>query len=101
MSWAARSRSKYCTATTSDDVLSMLMNSLPVGGTITRMACGRTTRRMVCVRVMPSACEASVWPSSTDWMPARTISAMYAPSLRPRPSRAARNGVMTWVISSL
>ncbi|CAM5612777.1 hypothetical protein SCALM49S_09220 [Streptomyces californicus] len=54
----------------------MLMNSLPVGGMITRSACGRTTRRMVFAWVMPSACDASVWPSSTDWMPARQISAM-------------------------
>ena len=38
-----------CTAPTetSDEVLSMLMNSLPVGGTITRIACGSTIRRMV------------------------------------------------------
>jgi hypothetical protein len=79
----------------------MLMNSLPVGGTITRMACGRTTRRSVLPWVMPRACDASVCPSSTDWMPARTISDMYAASFRPSPSRAARNGVITWFISSL
>lgn len=72
----ARSNSVYCTAETSDEVFSMLMNSLPVGGTITRMAWGRTMRPMVFVWDMPSACAASVWPSSTDWMPARTISAM-------------------------
>lgn len=52
------------------------MVSLPVGGMITRMACGSTIRRMVWKRLMPSACEASLWPSSTDWMPPRTISAM-------------------------
>lgn len=90
-----------CTAYASEEVFSMLMNSLPVGGTITRIACGSTTRRSVLPWVMPSACEASVWPMSTDWMPARTISDMYAASLRPRPSSAARNGVMTWFISSL
>ena len=44
----------------------MLMTSLPVGGTITRIACGITIRRSVLPWLMPSACEASVWPSSTD-----------------------------------
>ena len=34
----------------------MLMISLPVGGTITRIACGSTTRRMTCSRVMPEGC---------------------------------------------
>ena len=57
-------------------VLSIEIVSLPVGGTITRIACGRTIRRSVCIRDMPSAEAASVWPSSTDRMPARTISAM-------------------------
>ncbi len=79
----------------------MLMNSLPVGGMMTRIACGRTTRRSVLPCVMPRACDASVWPSSTDWMPARTISDMYAASFRPSPSSAVRTGVITWFISSL
>ncbi len=52
------------------------MVSLPVGGTMTRMAGGRTMRRIVLPELMPSACAASVWPRSTDWMPARAISAM-------------------------
>ena len=50
--------------------------SLPVGGTITRIAWGSTTRRISSARVIPSEDAASVCPSSTDRMPARTISAM-------------------------
>ena len=59
-----------------DEVLSIEMVSLPVGGMITRMACGNMIRRRVMARVMPSAWAASLWPCSTDRMPARTISAM-------------------------
>ena len=51
--------------------------------------------RSVCSRDIPSDCAASVWPSSTEMMPARTISAMYAPSLSPSPRIAATNGVIT------
>ena len=39
--------------TTSDVVLSIEIVSLPVGGTITRIACGSTIRRSVCIRDMP------------------------------------------------
>ena len=59
---------------------SMAMVSLPVGGTITRIACGSTTRRIALPRLMPRACAASIWPLSTLRMPARAISAMYAAS---------------------
>ena len=62
--------------TTSEVVLSIEMVSLPVGGMITRMACGSTIRRSVWARDMPSAPAASVCPSSTDTSPPRTISAM-------------------------
>ena len=55
---------------TSDVVLSIEIASLPVGGTITRIACGSTIRRSVCSRVMPSACAASVCPGSTEMIPA-------------------------------
>ncbi len=61
---------------TSEVVFSIEIVSLPVGGMITRIACGSTIRRIVCRRVMPSACAASAWPSSTEMIPARTISAM-------------------------
>ena len=41
------------TAVTSEVVLSMLITSLPVGGMITRIACGNTFRRIVCAHDMP------------------------------------------------
>ena len=49
------------------------------GGMITRSAWGRMTRRRIMPELKPAALAASVWPLSTDWMPARTISAMKAP----------------------
>ena len=79
---------------TSAVVLSMPMVSLPVGGMITRIACGRMIRLMVCSRLMPSAPAASDWPFSTDRIPARTISDMYAAWFSPSPRIAAVNGVM-------
>ncbi len=82
-------------ASTSDVVLSMEMVSLPVGGTMTRIACGSTMRRRILASFMPSAFAASVWPGSTDDRPARTISARYADSLNARPISAAQNAVMT------
>ena len=39
----------------SDEVLSIEIVSFPVGGMITRIAWGRTIRRMSRTRVMPSA----------------------------------------------
>ena len=60
----------------SEEVFSMLMVSLPVGGMMTRIACGSTIRRMILARRMPSEAAASACPSSTDRMPARTISDM-------------------------
>ena len=63
-------------AVTSDVVLSMLMTSLPVGGMITRIACGKTVRRIAIPHDMPSAVDASNWPSGTELIPARMISAM-------------------------
>ena len=44
---------------------------------------------------MPSDWAASVWPSSTEMIPARTISAMYAPSFSPSASMPATNGVIS------
>ena len=58
------------TATASDVVLSWPMNSLPVGGMITRIACGSTVLRIVSNHDIPSAVEASVCPSGTELMPA-------------------------------
>ena len=62
--------------TRSDVVLSMLLNSLPSGGTITRAAWGRMIRRIALPYVMPRDLAASSWPGSIDRMPARTISDM-------------------------
>ena len=64
------------TAVTSDVVFSMLMTSLPVGGMITRIACGSTVRRIVIPHDMPSAVDASDCPSGTELIPARMISAI-------------------------
>ena len=61
--------------------LMLTMNSLPTDGRILRMACGRTTVVIVCQWVMPMACAASNWPLSTETMPPRMISAIYAPVL--------------------
>ncbi|OJU83923.1 MAG: hypothetical protein BGO11_15150 [Solirubrobacterales bacterium 70-9] len=61
---------------TSEVFFSMPMNSLPVGGMIVRIACGRTTRRIVCQRLRPIEDAASSWPWSTELSPPRTISAM-------------------------
>ena len=46
-------------AITSEVVFSMEIVSLPVGGTMTRIACGSTMCRRVCMRLMPSAVAAS------------------------------------------
>ena len=62
----SRCRSVSEMTMTSDVVFSIEIVSLPVGGMITRIACGRTMRRIVSPRPMPSAAAASVWPSSTD-----------------------------------
>ena len=46
--------------------LSMLMNSLPTGGMMTRIACGSMIRRSDVRWDMPIDFGASVWPRSTD-----------------------------------
>ncbi len=55
------------------------MNSLPTGGMMTRIACGSTMRRRIVRRVIPIDFAASVWPTSTERMPERMTSAVYAP----------------------
>ena len=47
-------------AMSSEVSFSMAMVSLPVGGTMTRMAWGSTTRRMALPRLIPSAWAASI-----------------------------------------
>src|SRR6476659_9817839 len=97
MIWDWPNSSLNPTAKASEVVLSIEIVSLPVGGTMTRMAWGNTMRRIDWSRVMPSAEAASTCPSPTDRMPARAISAMYAASLSPRPRQTATN----WVINVL
>ena len=61
---------------TSEVVLSIPITWLPKGGTIMRIACGRTIRRMICDGRMPSDRAASTCPISTEASPARMISVM-------------------------
>jgi hypothetical protein len=56
---------------------------------------------MMWPRRMPSAEAASVCPSLTESMPARTISAMYAASLSESPMTAATKNVITSVVWKL
>ena len=51
------------TAISSEVSLSIAMISLPVGGTITRIACGSTIRRSVLPGSCRARCAASVWPA--------------------------------------
>ena len=53
----------------------MLFSSLPVGGTMTRIAWGSTILRIRVTRRMPRDWAASNCPWSTERIPARTISA--------------------------
>src|ERR1700716_1839686 len=41
------------------------------GGSVKRIACGRTMRRKLWNGVKPRTCAASRWPFGTAWMPAR------------------------------
>ena len=65
-SCARRNSSAFATAAprkpTSAVSFIIAMNSLPVGGMITRIACGSTTRRIRCPYVIPSASAASACP---------------------------------------
>ena len=79
-SWERRKTSALAMVTPRNETSAVsfiiAMNSLPVGGMITRNACGSTTLRIFCPYVMPSASAASPCPPATDWMPARKISVM-------------------------
>ena len=66
-------------ADTRAESFNIAMNSLPVGGTANRSACGRMMRRMVWPEVIPRAVAASRCPYPTASSPARKISLMYAP----------------------
>ncbi len=60
---------------TREVVLSIEMVSLPMGGMMTRIDWGKTIRRIVSAGDMPSDAAASVWPLSTEMIPALTNSA--------------------------
>ena len=60
----------------SEVVLSMLLNSLPSGGTITRAACGRTIRRIASAVGHPERLRRLHLAASIESMPARMISRM-------------------------
>ena len=61
---------------TSATSLVSAMKSFMSGGSTRRTACGTTIRRIAWRLVMPRLRAASVWPRSTDSMPARYTSAM-------------------------
>jgi hypothetical protein len=63
----------------SDEFLSRLSESLVSGGTMSRSAIGSSTRRYAWTSVRPVDRAASSCVAGTDWMPARTISAIRAP----------------------
>ena len=67
----------------------LMMKLLPIWGTMFRTAWGRMTLVMVCTWVMPMAWAPSVWPGSTEMMPPRTDSAIYAPVLMETTMREA------------
>ena len=60
----------------SEVCLSIVMNSLPSGGTTTRAAWGRITSRIVGHGAMPTVFAASHWPRSIAPIAARKISLM-------------------------
>ena len=68
---------------------------------MTRIAWGNVIVRIVCALVSPSADAASSWPSSTDAMPPRTISAAYATSLSDSARIAAVMGPTSELVSKL
>jgi len=59
-----------------EDHLMVLINSFASGGSMIRMAWGRTIKRINFHLGSPRALPASHCPVSIAWIPARTISAM-------------------------
>ena len=62
-------KSGYPMATASEEFLVRLRYWLVMGGTMTRMAWGRTTQRTVSQGLRPMLWAASICPRGTDWMP--------------------------------
>ena len=66
------------------------------GGSTTRIASGRMTKRMVWITPSPRERAASTCPRLTDSIPARKYSIMKASALRKSPHTPAAKGVL-WI----
>src|SRR5512145_2619778 len=71
------------------------MNVFDSGGTETRAACGRMTRRSVVAGDIPIVYAASHWPFGTDRIAARITSAAYPPTLSENATIALGHGSIT------
>src|SRR2546428_12655734 len=69
----------------SDESFSMATKSLPNGGRMTRIACGRMTWRIDCHDDKPPDRAASRFPRGIDPLPAREISGQEDPDPIPHP----------------
>ena len=88
------------------------MNSLARAGRVFFSACGMMIYHMVCTKLSPRLRPASLCPLSTDIIPARIISATYAPELMPKHSIATgtpfraevkmtKNMMSSWIITGV
>ncbi|MNT45115.1 hypothetical protein D3C72_1816770 [compost metagenome] len=77
--WPSCITSWMVSSDTRAEFLISAMNSLPSGGIMRTMACGRMTEVMAWPDDMPMERAASIWPLSMDWMAPRTTSETYAP----------------------
>src|SRR5918995_70618 len=68
------------------------MSSLVSGGSTMRNACGKTILRVAVIDLIPNDRAASTWPRGTAWIPARTVSAVYADATMPNASHAVPYG---------
>ncbi|KAG1252051.1 hypothetical protein G6F65_018086 [Rhizopus arrhizus] len=91
-------RHHFQVAPTTEVLLARPITSLNAAGRIERIACGRMMRRTWRPRGRPSAAAASYWPWSTDRMPPRITSAENAAWFNVRPSTAAVNTPISWVV---
>jgi hypothetical protein len=87
--WATRNISPTPMMLSTEVLFISPLKMLPSGGTIVRRACGTMIHRIALAGRMPRAAAASDWPRSTDSMPARMTSEMYALSWMVRPTTAA------------
>ena len=84
-----RSMSSSERTDTREESLSIDMNSFPMAGSMTFTVCGRMMYLNACVLVSPRAIAASICPFGIAWIPALTISPMYAPKQTEREMMAA------------